>query len=80
MDAKGCSRQLNRRIVTTRRERVLYSTLGFLMGIVMFAGAYYYFPMGHGFFHNRVVFRLGGMGIFIAAVSGWRLVHNLISK
>jgi hypothetical protein len=72
--------RLNRRIVTTRRERLLYSALGFPVGILMLAGAYYYFPMGHGFFHNRVVFRLGGIGIFIAALSVWGFVRNLISK
>jgi hypothetical protein len=72
--------RLNRRIVTTRHQRLLYSALGFPVGILMLAGAYYYFPMGHGFFHNRFVFRLGGIGIFIAGISVWGFVRNLIPK
>jgi hypothetical protein len=72
--------RLNRRAVTTRRQRLLYSALGFPIGILMVAGAYFELPMGHGIFHNRFVFRLGGFGIFIAAVSVWGFVRNLISK
>ncbi len=72
--------KLNKRVVTTRRERILYSTLGFLLGILMLAGAYYYFPMGRGFFHYRVVTRLGGMGLLFTVVAIWAFVRNLTSK
>jgi hypothetical protein len=69
--------KLNKRVVTTRRERILYSTLGFIFGIVMFVAAYYYFPMGRGIIHNRFVFRLGGVGLFFAVLSVWALVREL---
>jgi len=46
----------------------------------MLGGAYYYFPMGRGFIHNRFVVRLGGMGIFFAIVSVWAFIRSLKSK
>ena len=77
MDAMG---KLNQKVVITRREGIRNSALGSILGILMLGGAYYYFPMGRGFIHNRVVVRLGGMGIFFAVVSVWAFVRSLKSK
>jgi len=69
--------KLNKRVVGVRE----YATqLSDLFWALMLGGAYYYFPMGRGFIHNRFVVRLGGMGIFFAILSVWAFIRSLKSK
>jgi hypothetical protein len=72
--------KLNRAVVMTRGEVMRNSCLGFILGILMLEGAYYYFPMSRGYHHYRFVFTFGAIGLILTVLSVWAFVDALISK